>query len=91
MIIGASQIRGYRRTALHKLGSLDDHAYVLSDAGISSLSIDLNPMFVKRALGLLQRGTRSSRPLLSGQCLRSSKTWLYTSPLRQPSSSCNRW
>ncbi len=33
MIIGAGQTQGYRRTALHPLGSLDDHAYVLNDAG----------------------------------------------------------
>jgi len=55
MIIGAGQTRGYRRTALHPLGSLDDHACVLSDAGISSLIIDPNPMFVERALGLRER------------------------------------
>jgi fatty-acyl-CoA synthase len=55
MIIGAGQTRGYRRTALHPLGSLDDHAYVLADAGVSSLVIDPNPMFVERALGLLDR------------------------------------
>jgi fatty-acyl-CoA synthase len=55
MIIGAGQTQGYRRTALHPLGSLDDHAYVLSDAGISSLIIDPNPMFVERALGLLEK------------------------------------
>ena len=55
LIMGAGQTRGYRRTALHPLGSLDDHAYVLSDAGISSLIIDPNPMFVERALGLLER------------------------------------
>lgn len=55
MIIGAGQTQGYRRTALHPLGSLDDHAYVLSDAGISSLIIDPNPAFVQRALGLLER------------------------------------
>jgi fatty-acyl-CoA synthase len=55
MILGAGQTQGYRRTALHPLGSLDDHAYVLSDAGISSLIIDPNPMFVERALGLLER------------------------------------
>src|ERR1700756_1274845 len=53
MIGGAAQTQGYRRTALHPLGSLDDHAYVLSDAGASSLIIDPNPMFVERALGLL--------------------------------------
>ncbi|GAB7145819.1 fatty-acid--CoA ligase FadD8 [Mycobacterium riyadhense] len=55
MIIGAGQARGYRRAALHPLGSLDDHAYVLNDAGISSLIIDPNPMFVERALGLLEK------------------------------------
>src|SRR6267154_625972 len=55
MILGASQTQGYRRTALHPLGSLDDHAYVLSDAGASSLIIDPNPMFVERALGLLDK------------------------------------
>ncbi|MBV9089735.1 MAG: AMP-binding protein [Mycobacteriaceae bacterium] len=55
MIIGAGQTQGYRRTALHPLGSLDDHAYVLSDAGITSLIIDPNPMFVERALGLFER------------------------------------
>ena len=55
LIAGAAQTQGYRRTALHPLGSLDDHAYVLSDAEISSLIIDPNPMFVERALGLLDR------------------------------------
>jgi fatty-acyl-CoA synthase len=55
MIVGAGQTQGYRRTALHPLGSLDDHAYVLSDAGITSLIIDPNPMFIERALGLLDR------------------------------------
>jgi fatty-acyl-CoA synthase len=35
MIVGAGQTQGYRRTALHPLGSLDDHAYVLNDAGIT--------------------------------------------------------
>jgi len=55
MIIGAGQTQGYRRTALHPLGSLDDHAYVLSDAGITSLIVDPNPMFVERALGLLEK------------------------------------
>ena len=55
MILGASQTQGYRRTALHPLGSLDDHAYVLSDAGATALIIDPNPMFVERALGLLEK------------------------------------
>jgi fatty-acyl-CoA synthase len=55
MIIGASQTQGYRRTALHPLGSLDDHAFVLSDAEVTSLIIDPNPMFVERASGLLEK------------------------------------
>ena len=53
IIIGAGQTQGYRRTALHPLGSLDDHAYVLADAGATALIIDPNPMFVERAIGLL--------------------------------------
>ena len=55
MILGAGQTQGYRRTALHPLGSLDDHAYVLTDAGVTALIIDPNPMFVERALGLLDK------------------------------------
>ena len=55
MIIGAGQTQGYRRTALHPLGSLDDHAYVLADAGATSLMVDPNPMFVARAAGLLDK------------------------------------
>src|ERR1700693_2712820 len=55
MIVSAGQTQGYRRTALHPLGSLDDHAYVLTDAEVTSLIIDPNPMFTERALGLLER------------------------------------
>lgn len=55
MIIGAGQTQGYRRTALHPLGSLDDHAYVLNDAGVTALIIDPNPMFTERARGLLEK------------------------------------
>ena len=54
-IIGAGQTQGYRRTSLHPLGSLEDHAYVLEDAGITTLVIDPVPMFVERALGLLEK------------------------------------
>ena len=66
MIIGAGQTQGYRRTALHPLGSLDDHAYVLNDAGITSLIIDPNPMFVERALGLLEKGPGLTQVLTIG-------------------------
>jgi fatty-acyl-CoA synthase len=55
MIVGAGQTQGYRRVALHPLGSLDDHAYVLTDAGVTTLIVDPNPMFVERALGLLEK------------------------------------
>ena len=55
MITSAGQTQGYRRLALHPLGSLDDHAYVLSDSGSTTLIIDPNPMFVERAVGLLAK------------------------------------
>ena len=66
MIIGAGQTQGYRRTALHPLGSLDDHAYVLTDSGITALIIDPNPMFVERALGLLEKVESLTRILTIG-------------------------
>jgi fatty-acyl-CoA synthase len=55
VMIGAGQMLGLRRTALHPLGSLDDHAYILSDAGIETLVIDPTPAFVERAAALLER------------------------------------
>ncbi len=55
LITAAGQIQGQRRTALHPLGSLDDHAYVLADAGITTLVIDPVPMFVERALALAEK------------------------------------
>ena len=51
--IGAGQLLGLRRTALHPLGSLDDHAYVLADAGVETLIID--PCFADRGRDLLER------------------------------------
>jgi fatty-acyl-CoA synthase len=54
-ILGAGQTQGYRRTSLHPLGSLDDHAYVINDAGVSVLVVDPVPMFVERAVGLLEK------------------------------------
>jgi fatty-acyl-CoA synthase len=53
LITAAGQIQGQRRTALHPLGSLDDHAYVLADAGVTTLVIDPMPMFAERALALV--------------------------------------
>src|SRR6476469_5441973 len=55
MLIGAGQTQGYRRTALHPMGSLDDHAYVLADGGITTLIIDPTPAFIERALGLIEK------------------------------------
>lgn len=52
-ILGAGQTQGYRRTSLHPLGSADDHAYVIDDAGISVLIVD--PVFADRAVELLAR------------------------------------
>jgi fatty-acyl-CoA synthase len=52
-ILGAGQTQGYRRTSLHPLGSADDHAYVINDAGITTLIID--PYFTERALALLEK------------------------------------
>ena len=66
MITSAGQVRGYRRLALHPLGSLDDHAYVLTDAEVTTLIIDPNPMFVERALGLLEKGTSLKQILTIG-------------------------
>jgi fatty-acyl-CoA synthase len=52
-ILGAGQTQGYQRTSLHPLGSADDHAYVINDAGISTLIID--PYFAERAGELLEK------------------------------------
>jgi fatty-acyl-CoA synthase len=52
-IIGAGQTQGFRRTSLHPLGSADDHAYVINDAGITTLIVD--PYFSDRAIQLLDK------------------------------------
>lgn len=52
-ILGAGQTQGYRRTSLHPLGSADDHAYVINDAGITTLIVD--PYFADRAVELLEK------------------------------------
>lgn len=65
-ILGAGQTQGYRRTSLHPLGSLDDHAYVINDAEITSLTIDPVPMFVERALGLLEKCPKLDKILTIG-------------------------
>jgi fatty-acyl-CoA synthase len=52
-ILGAGQTQGFRRTSLHPLGSADDHAYVINDAGITTLIVD--PLFTERAVALLEK------------------------------------
>jgi fatty-acyl-CoA synthase len=51
--MGAIMVGGYRNTPLHPLGSLEDHAYVLEDAGIDTLIFD--PIFAERANELRER------------------------------------
>ncbi|MCU1683927.1 MAG: acyl-CoA synthetase [Amycolatopsis sp.] len=66
MMAGASQTQGFRRTPLHPLGSFDDHAYALSDAGVTTLVIDPNPMFVERARRLVDKVDSLSQILTIG-------------------------
>src|ERR1700759_1362498 len=51
--MGANQVTGCRTSALHPLGSLDDHAYVIDDAEVEYLLID--PSFGERASALQER------------------------------------
>ena len=52
--IAAMQLAGCCGTPLHPLGSLDDHAYVLEDAGIETLIYDASA-FEQRAVDLKAR------------------------------------
>ncbi|QYJ04943.1 fatty-acid--CoA ligase FadD8 [Nocardioides panacisoli] len=52
-ILGAGQTQGFQRTSLHPLGSADDHAYVINDAGITTLVVD--PVFTERAVELREK------------------------------------
>src|SRR3954453_5703501 len=65
-ILGAGQTQGHRRTSLHPLGSLDDHAYVINDAEITSITIDPVPMFVERVVGLLEKCPKLEKVLTIG-------------------------
>jgi fatty-acyl-CoA synthase len=64
--IAAGQIRGHRRTALHPMGGIDDQAYILADAGISTLILDPLPPFVTRVKELLDRVPTLSKVLVLG-------------------------
>ena len=61
---GAGMICTTRGTPLHPLGSLDDHAYVLADAGIETLVFD--PAFAQRAAALRDRVPGLTRLLSLG-------------------------
>ena len=52
--MGANSLLGCRATALHPMGSLDDHAYVLDDAGVETLVFDPGS-FAERAAALRER------------------------------------
>lgn len=52
--IAAMQISGCCGTSLHPLGSLEDHAYVLNDAGIEALIFD-GSLFQQRAQELKEK------------------------------------
>lgn len=62
--MGAYMVTGSRNTALHPLGSLDDHAYVLADAEIETLVFD--PSFAERAAALRERVPTLTRLLSFG-------------------------
>jgi fatty-acyl-CoA synthase len=61
---GAGMICGTRGTPLHPLGSLEDHAYVLRDAGIETLVFD--PSLAGRAAALRDRVPGLARLLSFG-------------------------
>jgi fatty-acyl-CoA synthase len=52
--MGANMVSGCRTTALHPMGSLDDHAYVLDDAGVETLVFD-PATYGERAAALQER------------------------------------
>jgi fatty-acyl-CoA synthase len=62
--MGATMVSACRSTPMHPLGSLDDHAYVLDDAGIETLIFD--PAFAERARQLKERVPSLTRLLSYG-------------------------
>jgi fatty-acyl-CoA synthase len=60
---GAFQVTGCRATPLHPMGSLDDHAYVLEDAGIETLVYD--PAIYEERAQLLQARVPGLKRLLA--------------------------
>ena len=64
--LGANMVTGCRASALHPLGSVDDHAYVIDDAEIETLVFD--PSFAERARQLQERCPKLTRLLSFGPC-----------------------
>jgi fatty-acyl-CoA synthase len=64
--LGANMVTGCRASALHPLGSVDDHAYVIDDAEIETLVFD--PSFAERARALQERCPKLTRLLSLGPC-----------------------
>ena len=60
--MGAGMVSGCRGTALHPMGSLDDHAYILEDAGIETLFYDPSA-YEERAMALKERAPGLKRVL----------------------------
>ena len=63
--MGAVMVGACRNTPLHPLGSIEDHAYVLEDAGIETLIFD--PVFAERAAQLRERVPTLKRLLSYGE------------------------
>lgn len=63
--IGANMVTGSRSTALHPLGSLEDQAYTLEDAGIDTLFYD-PATFEERAFELKERVPQLTRLVALG-------------------------
>src|SRR5262245_65309652 len=64
--LGANMVTGCRASALHPLGSVDDHAYVIDDAELETLVFD--PSFADRARELQERCPGLKRLLSFGPC-----------------------
>jgi len=64
--LGANMVTGCRASALHPLGSVDDHAYVIDDAELETLVFD--PSFADRARQLQERCPGLKRLLSFGPC-----------------------
>lgn len=64
--MGAYMMFPTRNTPLHPLGSLDDHAHIIEDAGIESLVFD--PAYAERAAELQVRVPGLKRLLSLGPC-----------------------